>query len=115
MPPIRIDWFGLLRDLRYEAGMTHADIARTLAVPCCRRSISKLAEGVVSDPGHTRGEALRALYREKLNREPPTEDPRKGKKLPRQTLSIRPSTTEGGNGCEQIEPQGSSEDSGATG
>lgn len=106
MAPIcRIDWFSILRDLRYEAGMTHADIARALPIACSRRSLGYIAEG--GEPNHSRGEALIALYRAKVKREPPRLDP-KGRKLPQADGILRasdPSPDHGGNEHEQQVPQ----------
>jgi hypothetical protein len=102
----RIDWFAVLRDLRYEAGMNHADVAKALPVKCSRRALGAIADG--SEPNHYRGEALIALYRVKLDREPPRLDP-KGRKLPPASGILRasdPSPDHGGHEHEQAQ-QGS--------
>jgi hypothetical protein len=76
--PCCVDWFRVIRDLRYEAGLDCTAIAHALHVG--KRTPNTWANGV--EPGYAKGEALLTLYREKLHREPP--------RLERQNLAARP-------------------------
>jgi hypothetical protein len=111
----RIDWFAVLRDLRYEAGLNHADVAKALPINCSRRTIGHIADG--GEPNHYRGEALLALYRARLDREPPRLDP-KGKKLPHGSGILRasdPSPDHGGHEHEQTQQGNATRTGGSSG
>lgn len=63
-----VDWFELLRDLRYRSGMSLAQVARELGAG---KSTVKAWWLGRAEPKHSTGEALCDLYRERLQDEPP--------------------------------------------
>lgn len=65
-PPV--DWFRLLRDLRYDANQSLASVARRIQV---KFSTVKNWWLEHNEPGHSNGEALCDFYRDALGREPP--------------------------------------------
>lgn len=69
--PRPVDWFGVLRDLRYQASMTLADVARELGAG---KSTVKAWWLGRSEPKHSTGEALTTLYVARLGKEPPRQE-----------------------------------------
>lgn len=63
-----IDWFCLLRDLRYECGMGLEDVARKIGASSS--SVKAWFRGR-QQPRYHAGEALVDLYQQRLRREPP--------------------------------------------
>lgn len=72
LTPRPVDWFGVLRDLRYQSRMTLADVARELGAG---KSTVKAWWLGRSEPKHSTGEALITLYVARVGAAPP----RKGK------------------------------------
>jgi len=56
-------------DALASAGVTQTELSRLLCVS--QAAISRVARGVTSDPGHSLGDALARLYRERIGQEPP--------------------------------------------